>query len=45
MDILQGYRDTHSDSVSREDLQSAFGGPMKIITSDSTISHKLPSNH
>ena len=31
--------------VPREDLQSAFGGPMKIITSGSTISYKLSSNH
>ena len=45
MDILQRYRDTHSDSVLREDLQPAFGGPMEIITSDSTISYKLLLNH
>ena len=35
MDILQIH--THSDSVPREDLQSAFGGPMKIKISGSTI--------
>ena len=41
MDILHIH--THSDSVPREDLQSAFGGPMKIKISGSTVYRRIIS--